>query len=308
VTITLTPTIIPTQTPQPPSPAFLDLQEKVAKSDIYTLTPNGIEMKNEDGTITLVPDIKPNIVDGTLIITYEGNEYLGEFVSIDGQILTFKDKNGNTFIFNGENLVQTLSQEQLDQMTDEEKLKKAPEKMADLTKSNISTVKNNLVIYRDSETNAQKVFDLLTGKELTLPEAGIIEFKKDDGGKIEMLSFDTIQNALDYMVNIDGVTYAVQSIDSIEGATPFFNKLFKIPDLGNNVMGGVAVSVISLDTYIRIMVYDVGTGTILAYVDDERGLKSIYVNEDAEEIKSGLLAGRYSISITNLTPTETSTP
>ena len=108
VTITLTPTIIPTQTPEPPSPAFLDLQEEIAKSDMYTLTPNGIEMENADGTVTIVPDIKPSktdgILDGKLIITYEGQDYITNLVSINEKVITTKEENGTRWIFDGENI------------------------------------------------------------------------------------------------------------------------------------------------------------------------------------------------------------
>lgn len=87
------------------SEEFNNVQEEIAKSKIYTLTPNGIEVEIEDGTIVPVEGIKPNIKNGTFTITLDNETYIVEFDQIEGQILTFKDSEGKIFIVDGERLI-----------------------------------------------------------------------------------------------------------------------------------------------------------------------------------------------------------
>ncbi|MCE9645592.1 MAG: PT domain-containing protein [Chloroflexi bacterium] len=101
--------------------------------------------------------------------------------------------------------LKAYSEEQLFQMADDEKLSKAPQ-IEDLVKSNVSTVRNNLVIYRNITGDAIKVYDLTIGKELTLQETGIIELALKDGGSFEMLSFQTAEDLIVYAIN-DGVVW-----------------------------------------------------------------------------------------------------
>jgi hypothetical protein len=68
-----------------------------------------------------------------------------------------------------------------------------------LAKSNISTVFGNLVIYRDAEGNAQRVMDIETGEVKELREAGIIELDLTTGDKLEMRFFDDAEEALYYV-------------------------------------------------------------------------------------------------------------
>ena len=100
----------------------------------------------------------------------------------------------------------TLSADKISQMTEEDKLAASPE-IDGLTKSSVSTVEANLIIYRDAEGKAQKVYDLTSGKELTLQEGGVIEFDLKSGGTIELLSFESQKDIENYIVNVSGTIW-----------------------------------------------------------------------------------------------------
>lgn len=95
-------------------------------------------------------------------------------------------------------LPEKFDQAQIDSMTNDEKMAVAPE-IKDLEKSNVSTVKGELVIYRDENGNAIKAYSLLTGKELSLLEAGITELDMNDGTKWELQLFTDSQEALKFI-------------------------------------------------------------------------------------------------------------
>lgn len=202
---------IPSPTPaEPLSPAFIDLQEQIAQSDIYTLTKDGFEMKNPDGTITLIPNIKPNIFDEdlTFTITYAGQEFIVEFDSIKEKDITFTGEEDRKWVWNGNNLVRSYTENEISQMTPEQKLAAAPEIIDDLERSNLSTVpdKDYLVLYRNKEGIAIKVLNLLTAEELSLTDAGIIEFIMKDGQRLEMAYFEETQEAIDYAYLVRGAS------------------------------------------------------------------------------------------------------
>jgi hypothetical protein len=69
----------------------------------------------------------------------------------------------------------------------------------ELTKSNVSSVFPNLILYRDADGNAQKVFDIETGDVMDLREAGIIELDLTTGEKLEVRFFDDAEEAFKYI-------------------------------------------------------------------------------------------------------------
>jgi hypothetical protein len=178
------------------------LEGQIAQSDIYTLNADGqIEMQTPEGMIIL-----PGILvskDGKMTVT-NGNETLEAdltTIKIDGQTLSFQSTDGKIWVWNGKKLMHTFSNEEIDRMTDEEKLAVAPKTISGFTKSNVSTIKNELVIYRDAEGKAVLVYNLSTGETFTLTEGGIIEFILTDGERLEMAYFEDSQEAIDFIAS-----------------------------------------------------------------------------------------------------------
>ncbi|MDP1544854.1 MAG: hypothetical protein Q8L87_02445, partial [Anaerolineales bacterium] len=87
--------------------------------------------------------------------------------------------------------------DQLANMSSEDKIAVTPDYEG--FNKEVSVVKNNIVIYRDENGNAIKVFDLITTQELTLSEAGIIELDMTDGTKWEMQLFTDSEEALEFV-------------------------------------------------------------------------------------------------------------
>jgi hypothetical protein len=92
------------------------------------------------------------------------------------------------------------SEAELDQMTPKEKIEASPE-IEGLIKSNVSTIKGELVIYRDENENAIKVFNLATAQELTLIEAEIAEIDLADGTKLESRAFTDSLTAVQFVAD-----------------------------------------------------------------------------------------------------------
>lgn len=101
-----------------------------------------------------------------------------------------------------------LTEEDFQILTDEQRKElwnKAPSRIDGFIKSNVSTVLNYLVIYRDNHRNAKVVLNLLNNEKSSLLEAGIAEFDLKnifdpewDGKKGELRAFvPDIQNGAD---------------------------------------------------------------------------------------------------------------
>ena len=128
------------------SEEFNSVQEEIAKSDIYTLTPDGIEVKTEEGTIIKIESIKPNLSDGTFIITIEGEEITTILETVSEQSLTFVDINGKVFTLTGDRLTSESPE---------------PALPAEAVKSAQEYFGENFEITRDG-----KVIDKILGKEI----------------------------------------------------------------------------------------------------------------------------------------------
>jgi hypothetical protein len=106
-TITAPSTLPPTLTPIPTPtvhPQFIAVRERFAQSETFTLNQNGeIEMQTPDG-MTIVPDIQVQ-PDGTMTFTHDGQEFQADpnTLTIESQTITFKDTEGKTWVFDGEN-------------------------------------------------------------------------------------------------------------------------------------------------------------------------------------------------------------
>ncbi len=89
--------------------------------------------------------------------------------------------------------------EELADMTNEAKIAAVPPSKDGYSASNVSSVKDNIVIYRDDTGKAVQAFDLLTGETKSLELAGIIELDLTDGNKREMLAFYDEQELVKYL-------------------------------------------------------------------------------------------------------------
>jgi hypothetical protein len=113
----------------------------------------------------------------------------------------------------------------------------------ELTKSNISSVFPNLILYRDADGNAQKVMDIETGDVMDLREAGIDELDLKDGGKLEVRLFESIE---------DGLRYVAQNAYWFEGDRMAVAK--------QNRLSGVKEKVVALNHLLMNIDLNASTG------------------------------------------------
>ncbi|HXF86168.1 MAG TPA: hypothetical protein VNK49_12345, partial [Anaerolineales bacterium] len=85
----------------PVSPEFLSLQEEIAQSENFTLTPNGLEVKLSDGTIVEAAGVAVQ-PDGTLTITIDGQKKPVTEIEVADNQLLLKAAGGETYTFSQE--------------------------------------------------------------------------------------------------------------------------------------------------------------------------------------------------------------
>ena len=178
----------------------------------------------------------------------------------------------------------------LELVTDEEKLALAPDEIGGLTKSNVSTIKNNLIIYRDVDGNAMQVYDLTTDKELTLPEAGIAELDLVDGSKLEMVAFSDKQEVMDFVAE-DAMWFEGDKMDSYRNYPKFrgiIDEMFKIRDA---VLGVIPANGNSFTPpypekenlkWFNIFIYDVGNNRVIFLYPDKNGNAAVVFFDDPD--------------------------
>jgi len=210
--------------------------------------------------------------------------------------------------------IPAYSSEQLSQMTDAEKaniLNAAPATIGDLTKDNFSTIKNNLIIYRDSAGSAMLVFDLSINETSPLLDAGIIEFNLADGSKLEMIAFvpdipqgagseeieaakiKTLEEMVEHMVE-GGVLWGDLKMQKSDEASSedkdFFSRLKKLPDV-ENVGAFQAPSDLEVSENDRFLIihasikYQGNDSTLAIYRTDEGIYSAVFILLPIEEFK-----------------------
>jgi hypothetical protein len=148
------------------------------------------------------------------------------------------------------------------------------------TKGNESTVKDNLVVYRDVSGKAVEAYDLLTGKFESMAQAGIAEFSMKDGGKYEMQSYDTVEDALKYVsLHSKWVSGDIRTTEWFTFSNPKAVKLGKvllsIPSY--KPIGGPYADSLN-PIYTEIYAYKLGGGTVIIYQDNNTDIKTMYVD------------------------------
>lgn len=148
------------------------------------------------------------------------------------------------------------------------------------------------------------------------PKSDTIVFDLESGETFEMPRFETMEQALIYMVDDGALSSKNLLFGSDEGAE-LYEKLFKINGLGDDVMRGIGVPLSGtgstepanyvLPDYVMIMIYSVESGTILTYRDVEREHQAIFVNQVATDVYNGIDSDQY-ILIPPTTKSATSTP
>lgn len=180
----------------------------------------------------------------------------------------------------------TFTLDQLAGMSESEKLASAPDQ-AGYTEAE-STVKDNIVKYYDGDGKLDHAYDLLAGQEVSLAEAGIIEFSTGSSA-LEMLRFDDAESLLNFVVeNTVWLNEAeVSRMDAgnawLRGPNPQRQTLFKEvrgiegfeSKLGTSLpMGDLATKV---DDYFQLFLGELNTesdehsGTVAVF-EDEAGL------------------------------------
>lgn len=100
----------------PVSPEFIALQEKIAESQNFTLTPAGLEVKLPDGTIKQVSDVKV-APDGTVTVVVNGQTVTAFDIEIKDNKLFLKTENG-VYVWTEEGWVNTALIASIEGMTD----------------------------------------------------------------------------------------------------------------------------------------------------------------------------------------------
>jgi hypothetical protein len=177
------------------------------------------------------------------------------------------------------------TESELSAMTDEEKIIAAPE-LEGLTKSNVSTLKGNLIIYRNAEGKAEKVYNLTNNAETTLLQAGIFEVPLTTGENWEMLGFETGQEAVDYAVLVDhaqGTTMKMQTNKSVRKSEP---RWYTVE--GYKIVGGSPVFDNEGKFVFGVLVTHTSTGSMIIYLDQNDNCVVVYANQNADEINNGI--------------------
>lgn len=180
VPATLTATTSPTETPIPTPtlyPQFAVLQNQFSQSKIYTLNNEGkIEILiGNGGGVKFIEEIHV-APDGTAIVTYEGQEYESDpnTIEIKEQIITFKDFEGRTWVWDGEKLLKTFTQEELIKMTSDEKLSSAPEIEGQIKWK----VAERFILYEKEDGTKDLAFDLTTREQREIKSYPICKMDK----------------------------------------------------------------------------------------------------------------------------------
>jgi len=156
------------------------------------------------------------------------------------------------------------------------------------TKGEVSAVKDYLQKYYDPKTKELvEVFDFETGKYETPEQAGIIEFDLTDGGKYEMRSFKTAEEALAY-IEKESFWYMDKEAEKRTIETSWFNTsesyAFVVPI--KKIPGWEPKRGFSLPSsggnFFEIKVGQIGNGTGIILQDREKEFESIYL-----EVKTG---------------------
>jgi hypothetical protein len=185
------------------------------------------------------------------------------------------------------------------------------------TKSNPSTVKDNLVIYRDKSGVAMGAYDLLTGKFESMAQAGIVDFATNGGGKYEMVNLPTVDGKTETMPGFtsadptknvtDGLEYVsthikwnkftngsdviANSWDKLgnQKATPLFKLSRQLQGYDKRSGGGFWGYSEGLKQYMEIDVRSVGTDTLATFEGADGILQRIYLKGvDADALLSDL--------------------
>jgi hypothetical protein len=170
---------------------------------------------------------------------------------------------------------------ELSAMTDEEKIKAAPE-LEGLTKSNVSTLKGNLIIYRNAEGKAEKVYNLTNNAETTLLQAGIFEVPLTTGENWEMLGFETGQEAIDYAVLVDHAQSTTMDIQTNKSARKIEPRVYTIE--GYEYVAGRPIFNTEDKFVFGVLITRASTGSMIVYLDQNDNCVTVYANQDAEEI------------------------
>ncbi len=265
--VTQTPTlVIPSQTPPPtPSPQSLLPQEVKEKFELAGV--DLAKMQNakydKDGLHITLPGGEVIVLTNTDLIKQVHNR------QVDDALLIKDDENINVvFVYNSDNFVSV----DLKNMSDDEKFAIAPE-IEDIIKSNISTVKNNLIIYRGVNGNAVQVYDLTTGEELTLPEAGIAELDLVDGSKLEMVAFSDQQKMVDFVAS-NAMWFEIKksNINPIPLTNEMKQKIMALRDRISGIVPKNGAGLLppypmfeinDIKKYFRILIYDIGENEVV---------------------------------------------
>ena len=299
-TVTIPPTV--TLTAAPSFTPALSPEQTQALADVNTaldqnLTANADgSVKDKNGEIN--KDFRYDLATGKLSL-----QVAGEWVMIDPADVSY-DEDGNVKSIAGYELqdgkwaaaAETLSPEQLADMTPEQKLAAAPESADGYSVSNLSTVKDNLVIYRDADGKAAQVYDLTTGETLTLPEAGIAEFPMTNGEMYEMKSFDTVEEILQEIIVNDGATYGMNKFDLVKDAEAFNARRRLIVGIDVQSAGGYTMKVEGAGDVLEFAVFNLSGGTVIKYQSDEHEAKVLFLrNSIPTVVGSGMRDGKYPI-------------
>ncbi|NWF64623.1 MAG: hypothetical protein HXY38_09985 [Chloroflexi bacterium] len=148
------------------------------------------------------------------------------------------------------------------------------------------------------------------------PKPDTIVFDLENGETFEMPRFETMEQALIYMVD-DGALGSKNLLFGSNEGIELYEKLFKIKGLGDDVMKGIGVPLSGMGSteptnyvlpeYVMIMIYSVESGTILTYRDVEREHQAIFVNQVATDIYNGIDSNQY-LLIPPTTESTNSTP
>jgi len=215
-------------------------------------------------------------------------------LSIEG----FEDDDGD-----GDWEMAKLTPEQLASMTPEQKLASAPETIGDLERSNLSTVpdKDYLVLYRDENDKAIKVFNLLTAQELSLREAGIFEINMKDGRILEMASFESVQEAINYAYLERGASGSTREVLQNEEKIDKYNEFFGIN--GSNFLEKYAWRYVGGNEVIfdknnrsniafGVFTYSILNGSLVFFYNGNlETFENIYINESGETVSGQIGRG-----------------
>ncbi|MBI5824973.1 MAG: hypothetical protein HZB18_13165 [Chloroflexi bacterium] len=198
--------------------------------------------------------------------------------------------------------IPTYSEDQLSAMSDEERLSHAPDEIGEFTKSNVSENKNNIIVYRDADGTAQMTFDLTTAKELTLPEAGIVEIPLTTGEYFEVLGFSKYAtNEFGNTVNISGqeainhaaitgnATGTTMDMDKNPNMKIFYEKYkYNIPGWTTYRGGGKSVYYDKEGKRFAFSIYinSYKDSAIITFMDKNNNFHIYYVDEDPRNLST----------------------